>query len=53
MQDPMRMQDNPPTYREMWYGEGNAEWWQTLLLRVGLAVISVLWAVATITLFVH
>ena len=49
----MRYQEDPPSYREMWFGEGNAEPWQTWLMRIGLPIIAVLLAYGLIALIGH
>ena len=46
----MKIREDAPSYREMWFGEGNAEWWQTWLLRIGLPIISVLLVVGLIAI---
>lgn len=46
----MQTHEDGPSYREMWYGEGDAEPWQTALIRVGIPVIAVLVAVGLLAL---
>lgn len=48
--DPMKIREDPPSYRDMWFGEGNAEPWQTWLLRIGLPILAVLVVVGGIAL---